>query len=50
LEPPPAELQQLFGQIAGNQAAMDAFCSVNAATVSPATFFDPAYLGPLLAR
>jgi 2-polyprenyl-6-methoxyphenol hydroxylase-like FAD-dependent oxidoreductase len=49
IEPPPPELQQLFGQIRGNQAAMDAFVSVNAATVSPAEFFDPAFLGPLLA-
>jgi flavin-dependent dehydrogenase len=49
LEPPPPELQQLFGQIHGNQAAMDAFVSITAATVSPAEFFDPAFLGPLLA-
>jgi flavin-dependent dehydrogenase len=49
MEPPPAELQQLLGQIHGNQAAMDAFVSINASTVSPAQFFDPAYLGPLLA-
>ena len=49
LEPPPVELQQLLGSIAGNQAAMDAFVSINAATVSPARFFDPAFLGPLLA-
>jgi hypothetical protein len=28
---------------------MDAFVSVNAATVSPADFFNPAFLGPLLA-
>jgi flavin-dependent dehydrogenase len=49
LEPPPPELQQLLGQIHGNQAAMDAFVSINAATVSPAQFFDPTFLGPLLA-
>jgi flavin-dependent dehydrogenase len=49
LEPPPPELQQLIGQIHGNQAAMDAFVSINAATVSPAEFFDPAFLTPLLA-
>ena len=49
LEPPPAELQQLLGQIHGNQAAMDAFVSINAGTVSPAEFLDPSYLGPLLA-
>lgn len=49
LEPPPPELERLIGQIHGNQAAMDAFVSVNAATVSPAEFFDPAFLGSLLA-
>jgi len=48
LEPPPPELQQLLGQIQGKPAAMDAFVSLNAATVSPAEFFDPAFLGPLL--
>jgi 2-polyprenyl-6-methoxyphenol hydroxylase-like FAD-dependent oxidoreductase len=49
LEPPPPELQQLLGRIHGNQAAMDAFVSINAGTVSPAEFFDPGYLGRLLA-
>lgn len=49
LEPPPPELQHLIGQIHGNQAAMDAFVSINAATVSPTEFFDPTFLGPLLA-
>jgi flavin-dependent dehydrogenase len=49
LQPPPPELQNLLMQIHGNQAAMDAFVSVNAATVSPAQFFDPTFLAPLLA-
>jgi 2-polyprenyl-6-methoxyphenol hydroxylase-like FAD-dependent oxidoreductase len=49
LEPPPPEMQQLLGQIHGNQAAMDAFVSINAATMSPVEFFDPGFLGPLLA-
>jgi hypothetical protein len=49
LEPPPPEMQQLLGQIHGNQAAMDAFVSINAATMSPAEFFDPGFLGRLLA-
>lgn len=49
LEPPPADVQQLLGQIHGKQAAMDAFVSINAGTVSPVEFFDPAFLGPLLA-
>lgn len=49
LEPPPPELQQLLGGIHGNQAAMDAFVSVTAGTLSPADFFDPANIAALLA-
>jgi flavin-dependent dehydrogenase len=49
LEPPPPEMQQLFAAIAGNQDAMDDFVSVNAGTLSPQEFFDPANVGPLLA-
>jgi flavin-dependent dehydrogenase len=49
IEPPPPELQHLLCHIQGNQAAMDAFVSINAATVSPAQFFDPMFLEPLLA-
>ena len=47
LEPPPPELQQLLGAIHGNQPAMDAFVSVTAGSLSPATFFDPANLASL---
>ena len=49
LEPPTPEQEHLFSRIHGNQGAMDAFVSINAGTVSPAEFFDPAFLGPLLA-
>jgi flavin-dependent dehydrogenase len=49
LEPPPPEMQQLLAAIAGNQAAMDAFVSVTAGTLSPADFFDPKRLDALLA-
>lgn len=49
LEPPPPQMLGLLAQIQGNQAAMDAFVSINAATVSPAEFFDPTFLEPLLA-
>jgi flavin-dependent dehydrogenase len=49
LEPPPPEMQQLLAAIAGNQPAMDDFVSVNAGTLSPDAFFDPAYVGLLLA-
>ncbi len=48
LEPPPPEFQELLGGIAGNQAAMDAFVSVNAGTMSPPEFFDPDHLARLL--
>jgi len=49
LEPPPPEMQQLLAAIAGNQAAMDEFVSVNAGTLSPEAFFDPARVEALLA-
>jgi len=41
LEPPPPEMQQLFGAIHGNQEAMDGFARLNAGTTSPAEFFAP---------
>ena len=41
LEPPPPEMQQLFGAIHGNQKAMDDFARMNAGTISPAEFFAP---------
>ena len=41
LEPPPPDMQQLFGAIAGNRNAMDGFVQMNAGTISPAEFFSP---------
>ena len=41
LEPPPPEMQQLFGAVHGNQKAMDDFARMNAGTISPAEFFAP---------
>jgi flavin-dependent dehydrogenase len=41
LEPPPPEMQQLFGAIHGNQKAMDDFARMNAGTISPQEFFSP---------
>jgi 2-polyprenyl-6-methoxyphenol hydroxylase-like FAD-dependent oxidoreductase len=38
LAPPPPEMQQLFGAIAGKPKAMDAFVRMNAGTISPAEF------------
>jgi len=49
LEPPSSEMQQLFGAMSGNQAAMDGFAQVNAGTISPAHFFAPDNIGALLA-
>jgi 2-polyprenyl-6-methoxyphenol hydroxylase-like FAD-dependent oxidoreductase len=42
LEPPPPEVQQLLGSIAGNQPAMNDFVSVTAGTLSPVEFFGAA--------
>jgi flavin-dependent dehydrogenase len=49
MEPPPAEMQQLFAAMQGNQAAMDGFVGVIAGTVPPAEFFDPAHIGQIFA-
>ena len=49
LQPPPPELQQVLGAIVGNQSAMDGFARVNAGTTSPAEFFAPENLGPIMA-
>jgi hypothetical protein len=38
MEPPPPEMQQLLGAIAGRRRAMDAFVQMNAGTISPADF------------
>ncbi len=45
LEPPPPAMQELLGGIHGDQAAMDAFVSVNAGTLEPAEFFASAATG-----
>ena len=50
LEPPPPELQQLIGAIHGNQEAMDAFVSVQAATLAAPEFFDPANVGRIMSQ
>lgn len=48
LAPPPPEMQELLGAMAGSQPAMDAFVSVNAGTMSPPEFFDPDHLARVL--
>jgi 2-polyprenyl-6-methoxyphenol hydroxylase-like FAD-dependent oxidoreductase len=49
LEPPPPEMQQLLSAAQGNKAAMDAFVSVIAGTMSPADFLHPDHVGRILA-
>jgi flavin-dependent dehydrogenase len=49
LEPPPPEMQQLFGAIHGNQKAMDGFVQMNAGTISPAEFLSPENIGSIMA-
>ena len=49
LQPPPPEMQQLIGAMAGNQAAMDDFVSVQASTMTAPEFFDPANVGRIMA-
>lgn len=50
LEPPPPELQELLGALAGDQDAMDQFVSVNAGTLSPEVFFSPENIGAIMQR
>jgi flavin-dependent dehydrogenase len=50
LEPPPPELQQLIGAMAGNQKAMDAFVSVQAATLPAPEFFAPENIGRIMSE
>jgi flavin-dependent dehydrogenase len=49
LEPPPPEMQELFGAIHGNQQAMDGFARVIAGVVSPAEFFSEENVGRIFA-
>jgi 2-polyprenyl-6-methoxyphenol hydroxylase-like FAD-dependent oxidoreductase len=48
LEPPPPEMQQLFGAIHGNRTAMDGFVQMNAGTISPAQFLSPQNIGAIM--
>jgi flavin-dependent dehydrogenase len=49
LEPPPPEMQELFGAMQGNQEAMDGFAKVNAGTLSPVEFFSEENVGRIFA-
>jgi 2-polyprenyl-6-methoxyphenol hydroxylase-like FAD-dependent oxidoreductase len=48
-QPPPPETQQLLAAVAGNEAAMDDFVSVQAGTLPIPQFFDPENVGRILA-
>ena len=48
LQPPPAEMQQLFGALLGNQEETDRFFGTFAGTVTPAEFFAPANLARII--
>lgn len=50
IEPPPPEMQQLFGAMQGNQEAMDDFVSVMAGTVPAPEFFGPENTGRIMAQ
>ena len=45
--PPPPQMQQLLGAIAGNQKAMDEFASTFAGALPVPEFFDPAHIASL---
>jgi 2-polyprenyl-6-methoxyphenol hydroxylase-like FAD-dependent oxidoreductase len=46
--PPPPQMQQLLGAIAGHQKAMDEFASMFAGALAVPQFFDPAHIASLL--
>ena len=48
LEPPPPQMQQLFGAMRGNQKAIDGFAQMNAGTISPAQFLAPENIGAIV--
>jgi 2-polyprenyl-6-methoxyphenol hydroxylase-like FAD-dependent oxidoreductase len=49
LEPPPPQMRQVLGAVAGNQDAMDGFCRVNAGATPVPEFFSDANLGKIFA-
>jgi flavin-dependent dehydrogenase len=50
LQPPPPEMQELIGAMHGNQEAMDAFVSVQAATLPAPEFFAPENVGKIMSQ
>ncbi|MGH2759966.1 MAG: oxidoreductase, partial [Actinomycetota bacterium] len=49
LEPPPPEQLEVMLAVMGNQQAMDDFARMQAGTISPAQFFTPENIGPIMA-
>jgi len=49
LAPPPPEVAQLLAAVAGSPAAMNAFASMVAGTLSPEDFFAPEHIGEIMA-
>jgi 2-polyprenyl-6-methoxyphenol hydroxylase-like FAD-dependent oxidoreductase len=49
LEPPPPQMEQLFGAMARSQESMDGFVRVIAGVLSPAEFFAPENVGRIFA-
>jgi len=49
LEPPPAEMQQLFAAVAANQASSNAFVRMQAGGLSPTEFFAPEHVAAIMA-
>jgi 2-polyprenyl-6-methoxyphenol hydroxylase-like FAD-dependent oxidoreductase len=50
LEPPPPEMQQLFGAVAQSQESMDDFVKMNAGVISPAQFLSEENIGAIMSR
>ncbi len=48
MEPPPLEMQQLFGAVSASREAMDGFVRMNAGTISPAEFFSRENVGAIM--
>ncbi len=49
LEPPPPEMQQLLGAVAGSQESMDGFCRMAGGVTSPAEFLSEENVGRIFA-
>ena len=48
LQPPPPDMQAIFGAVAGHRPSMDRFAQMNAGTISPSEFFSPESVAAIL--